>query len=112
MKNRKFVLNFSPTGMIPTKTMTPHVPVSPEEIVVQVLEACSLGANMIYLHARDPISGEPTYKKEVYAALSWLCLKARCREIIPCSWTGCDSTLGPLQPMDDAGLKEVLPKNW
>jgi len=41
MKNRKFILNFTPTGMIPTKTMTPHVPVTPQEIVEQVLEAIS-----------------------------------------------------------------------
>ena len=66
MKSRKFILNFSPTGMIPTKTMTPYVPVTPEEIVIQVLEAISLGANMIHLHARDPKTGEPTYKKETY----------------------------------------------
>ncbi len=66
MKSRKFILNFSPTGMIPTKTITPHVPVSPEEIVEQVLEAGSLGANIIHLHARDPKTGEPTYKKEIY----------------------------------------------
>jgi len=66
MKNGKFVLNYAPTGMIPTKTMTPHVPITPEEIVEQVLEAVSIGANMIHIHARDPKTGEPTYKKEIY----------------------------------------------
>jgi 3-keto-5-aminohexanoate cleavage enzyme len=64
--SKKFVLNFTPTGMIPTKSMTPHVPVSPVEIIDQVLEAVALGANMIHLHARDPMTGEPTYKKELY----------------------------------------------
>ena len=38
MKN-KFIFNFTPTGMIPTKEMTEHVPIPPEEIVNQVLEA-------------------------------------------------------------------------
>jgi uncharacterized protein (DUF849 family) len=66
MGSRKFILNFSPTGMIPTKSMTPHVPVTPEEIVDQVLEAISLGANMIHLHARDPKTGEPSCKKKIY----------------------------------------------
>jgi len=66
MESRKFILNFTPTGMIPTKTMTPHVPLAPEEIVIQVLEATSFGANVIHLHARDPQTGEPTYKKEIY----------------------------------------------
>lgn len=66
MQSRKFILNFSPTGMIPTKAMTPYVPITPDEIVEQVLEGISIGANMIHLHARDPITGEPTYKKEIY----------------------------------------------
>jgi len=69
MNSRKFILNFSPTGMIPTKAMTPHVPVTPEEIVIQVLEAVSLGANMIHLHARDPKTGESTYKKDTYGRI-------------------------------------------
>jgi 3-keto-5-aminohexanoate cleavage enzyme len=63
---KKFILNFAPTGMIPTKAMTPHVPVRPEEIIEQVLEAVSLGANMIHLHARDSKTGDPTYKKETF----------------------------------------------
>jgi 3-keto-5-aminohexanoate cleavage enzyme len=63
----KFILNFAPTGMIPTKQMTPHVPVTPDEITMQVLEAAELGANMVHLHVRDPETGNPTYKKEYYA---------------------------------------------
>lgn len=65
----KFILNFTPTGMIPTKQMTEYVPVNPSEIISQVLEAVALGANMIHLHARDPESGKPTYKKEIYAEI-------------------------------------------
>lgn len=57
MESRKFILNFTPNGMIPTKTMTPHVPITPEEIVTQVLEAISFGTNVIHLHARDPQTG-------------------------------------------------------
>lgn len=67
--NKKFILNFTPTGMIPTKQMTPHVPVQPDEIIQQVLEAAELGVNMVHLHARDPETGEPTYKKEIYAEI-------------------------------------------
>ena len=66
---RKFILNFTPTGMIPTREMTPHVPLTPDKIVEEVLEATELGANMVHLHARDPKTGRPTYKKEVYAEI-------------------------------------------
>lgn len=68
MNNKKFILNFSPTGLIPTKDMTPHVPVNPTEIVKDVLEAANLGATMVHLHARDSV-GIPTYKRDVYAEI-------------------------------------------
>jgi uncharacterized protein (DUF849 family) len=69
MENKKFIFNFTPTGMIPTKEMTPYIPVTPNEIVNQVSEVADLGINMVHLHARDPITGEPTYKKEVYGEI-------------------------------------------
>jgi uncharacterized protein (DUF849 family) len=69
MENEKFIFNFTPTGMIPTKEMTPHIPITPDEIVNQISEVADLGINMVHLHARDPITGEPTYKKEVYAEI-------------------------------------------
>jgi len=63
---KKFILNFTPTGLIPTKEMTTSVPVSPEEIVTQVFEMAELGVNMVHLHARDPENGAPTFKKDIY----------------------------------------------
>ena len=63
------IINFSPTGLIPTKDMTSRVPVAPDEIVEQVLEVAAMGANMVHLHAREPETGLPTYKKEVYAEI-------------------------------------------
>lgn len=65
----KFILNFTPTGMIPTRDMTPEVPLSPEEIVDQVLEVADLGVNMVHLHAREIETGLPTYKKELYSEI-------------------------------------------
>ncbi len=55
--------------MIPTKKMTPHVPVTPDEIIEDVLQAASLGVTIVHLHARDPVTGEPTYKKEIYGEI-------------------------------------------
>ena len=67
--NNKFILNFTPTGMIPTKKMTPKVPILPEEIIEQVLEAAELGANMAHIHGRDIETGQPTYRKEIYSEI-------------------------------------------
>ena len=66
MNLMNLIINFTPTGMIPTKAMTPHVPISISEIVEDVHEAFELGITMVHLHARDESSGEATYKAEVY----------------------------------------------
>ncbi len=63
------IINFTPTGMIPTKKMTSFVPVSVSEIVEDVHQATEIGITMVHLHARDPISQEPTYEKEIYAKI-------------------------------------------
>jgi len=62
----KLIINFAPTGMIPTKEMTPCVPVTVSEIIEDVHEAWEIGITMVHLHARDASTGEPTYKAEVY----------------------------------------------
>lgn len=61
------IINFTPTGMIPTKEMTPHVPVTVNEIVEDVHKAYEIGITMVHIHARDENTGVPTYKREVYA---------------------------------------------
>ncbi|NIO28553.1 MAG: 3-keto-5-aminohexanoate cleavage protein [Candidatus Latescibacteria bacterium] len=67
--SKKFILNFTPTGMIPTKEMTKAVPIQTDEIIEQVTEAADIGVNMVHIHARDPNTGEPTYKKEIYGEI-------------------------------------------
>ena len=64
-----FILNFTPTGMIPTKELTPFVPISVSEIIEDVKRANEIGITMVHLHARDPITGVPTYKKEIYSKI-------------------------------------------
>jgi uncharacterized protein (DUF849 family) len=62
---QKMIINFTPTGMIPTREMTPHVPLTPQEIASDILLCAELGASMVHIHARDK-DGSNTYKKEVY----------------------------------------------
>ena len=63
------IINFAPTGMIPTREMTPYVPITVQEIVEDVHEAVEIGITMAHLHARDEQTGEPTYKAEVYGRI-------------------------------------------
>lgn len=64
----KIIINFTPTGMIPTKADTPYVPVSPHEIIDDVLQAVKLGITMVHLHARDE-NGVPSSDKALYAEI-------------------------------------------
>lgn len=45
------------------------MPISVAEIVDDVLQASEIGITMAHLHARDAVSGEPTYHKEIYAEI-------------------------------------------
>ncbi len=67
--DNKFILNFTPTGMIPTKEMTSHVPVSVSEIIEDVHKATEIGITMVHLHAREELTGVPTYKQEIYSKI-------------------------------------------
>ncbi|MEF8886051.1 MAG: 3-keto-5-aminohexanoate cleavage protein [Haloarculaceae archaeon] len=62
-------INFAPTGMVPTREMTPHVPITPTEIVEDVRTVHEIGITAVHLHARDPRTGEPTWEKEVFAEI-------------------------------------------
>lgn len=52
--------------MIPTKEMTPYVPVSVQEIIEDVHKAFEVGITMVHIHARDSEKGMPTYKEDIY----------------------------------------------
>lgn len=61
----ELIVNFCPTGMIPTKAMTPHVPVAPAEVIEQACQALDRGVAIVHLHARER-DGSPSYKGEIY----------------------------------------------
>ncbi len=63
------IVNFTPTGIIPTKQMTSYVPISVNEIIEEVHEAIEIGITMVHLHARDEKTGKSTYKQEVYGRI-------------------------------------------
>jgi 3-keto-5-aminohexanoate cleavage enzyme len=68
MAGEPLIVNFAPTGMVPTKALTPHVPVTTEEILEDVARARELGASMVHVHARDE-NGLPTHRQEHFAPI-------------------------------------------
>jgi uncharacterized protein (DUF849 family) len=67
--DNKLIINFTPTGMIPTKDMTPHVPITINEVIEDVHRACDAGITMTHIHARDAETGRPAYQAEIYAKM-------------------------------------------
>ena len=57
--NKPVIITCAPTGGIHTPTMSPHLPVTPNEIATASIEAAEAGAAIIHLHARDPETGRP-----------------------------------------------------
>jgi uncharacterized protein (DUF849 family) len=62
------IVNLAPTGMVPTKDDTPHVPVSEAEIRADVAACHELGTSIVHLHARDA-DGRPSHRAEHVAPL-------------------------------------------
>jgi uncharacterized protein (DUF849 family) len=56
----KVIITCAITGSIHTPSMSPYLPVTPEEIAVSAIEAAEAGAAIVHLHARDPVDGRPS----------------------------------------------------
>src|SRR5882762_10902827 len=56
----KVIITCAVTGAIHTPTMSPHLPITPEEIAEGAIGAAKAGAAIVHLHAREPADGRPT----------------------------------------------------
>jgi uncharacterized protein (DUF849 family) len=63
---RKVIITCAVTGAIHTPTMSPHLPITPDEIAEGALGAAKAGAAIVHLHARMPNDGRPTQDPEVF----------------------------------------------
>ncbi len=64
---RKVIITCAVTGAIHTPSMSPYLPVTPEEIAEAAVGAAEAGAAIIHLHARDPKTGKPDQSPEAFA---------------------------------------------
>lgn len=60
MSSKKAILTAAVTGAVHVSSMSPYLPVTPEEIIRQSVDACRAGAAAVHIHARDPQTGEPS----------------------------------------------------
>jgi uncharacterized protein (DUF849 family) len=66
MPARKVVITCAVTGSIHTPTMSPHLPITSQEIADAAIEAAEAGAAVVHLHARDPKDGRPDQSPEAF----------------------------------------------
>jgi len=62
----KAIITCAVTGSIHTPSMSPYLPVTPEEIAEAALGAAKAGAAIVHLHARNLKDGSPTQDPELF----------------------------------------------
>src|ERR1700759_467798 len=62
----KVIITGAITGSITTPSMSPHLPVTPDEIAESALGAAAAGAAIVHLHARNPVDGRPDQSPEAF----------------------------------------------
>jgi uncharacterized protein (DUF849 family) len=67
-KSKKIIVTCAPTGSIHTASMSPYLPVTPDEIAMAAIEAAEAGASILHLHARNPADGSPSPTAEHFMA--------------------------------------------
>lgn len=81
------IINVALTGVIPTREMSPHVPLTPSEIVADAVRCHDAGAAVVHVHARDA-NGQPTYEADVFAEIISGIRKERPQLIVSATTSG------------------------
>lgn len=63
---RKVIITCAVTGSVHTPSMSPHLPITPDQIAEQAVDAARAGAAILHLHARHAADGKPAFEPEVY----------------------------------------------
>jgi uncharacterized protein (DUF849 family) len=63
---QKIIISAAITGSIHTPTMSPYLPITPDQIAESAIDAAKAGAAILHLHARDPVDGRPTPDPAVF----------------------------------------------
>ena len=64
--SRKIIITCAVTGAIHTPTMSPFLPITPEEIADAAIGAAQAGASIVHLHARELADGRPTQDPDIF----------------------------------------------
>jgi uncharacterized protein (DUF849 family) len=82
----KLIITAALTGNITLPVQTPHLPLTPQQIIDDAVRAAEAGAASVHIHARDPQTAKPTTEPDVYREIA-AGIKAR-NNVIVCVTTG------------------------
>jgi uncharacterized protein (DUF849 family) len=94
-KSNKVIISCAITGSIHTPSMSPHIPVTPEEIADSAVEAAEAGAAIVHLHARNPDDGHPDQSPEAFGRFLKV-IKQRSAAVINITTGG-----SPIMPIEE-----------
>jgi 3-keto-5-aminohexanoate cleavage enzyme len=63
----KLIITAAVAGSVPTRQQNPHVPYSPRELAEEALRCWRAGAAVVHVHVRDPQTGAPAFRRELFA---------------------------------------------
>ncbi|MBT8371376.1 MAG: 3-keto-5-aminohexanoate cleavage protein [Deltaproteobacteria bacterium] len=82
----KFIVTAALTGAIHTPTMSPHLPITPDELAEEARRASEAGAAVVHIHARDPETGQPSADSSLYGEILSK-IKGKSKAVV-CTTTG------------------------
>ncbi len=85
--SRKRIINCAITGSIHVPSMSPYLPITPDEIAQNAIDAANAGAATVHIHARDPENGQPSSDLNLYEEIINK-IRAKNKDVIICVTTG------------------------
>jgi uncharacterized protein (DUF849 family) len=82
----KRIITAAITGSIHTPTMSPYLPITPEQIIDEILAVHEAGGTVCHVHVRDPKTGQPVTDLDIFREIAST-VKTKC-DIILCLTTG------------------------
>ena len=86
MATKKFIITTAITGAVHTPTMSPYLPITPQEIADEAVRSYEAGSAIAHIHVRDPKTGAPSREVELYREVATR-VKSKCNMVL-CMTTG------------------------
>jgi uncharacterized protein (DUF849 family) len=87
VSSNKRIVSCAITGSIHLPTMTPYLPITPEQIAQNALDAADAGAAIVHIHARNPETGQPSSDLNLYRRILDQ-IRAKNKDVVICLTTG------------------------